>query len=249
MLPFFKAEYDLSYTAAAAIVFATNSASAIVQPLFGFAADKFSKGWLLPISLLMAGFGIGLSGIAGSYIAILLLVIFSGIGIAAFHPQTARLINFAAGEKKGTAMSFFGLGGTLGFALGPLLTTAMLTALGLSGSLILIFPVSVAALIIAFQLPRLSHLETTYIRANGNGVKDNGPDRWAAFSLLSIVIMGRSVIFFGLLTFVPLYWIGYYNRSVTEGGFALTTLLLSGVIGNFFGGWISDRIGRKKQPL
>jgi FSR family fosmidomycin resistance protein-like MFS transporter len=249
MLPFFKAEYDLSYTAAAAIVFATNSASAIVQPLFGFAADKFSKGWLLPISLLMAGFGIGLSGIAGSYIAILLLVMFSGIGIAAFHPQTARLINFAAGEKKGTAMSFFGLGGTLGFALGPLLTTAMLTALGLSGSLILIFPVSVAALIIAFQLPRLSHLETTYIRANGNGVKDNGPDRWAAFSLLSIVIMGRSVIFFGLLTFVPLYWIGHYNRSVTEGGFALTTLLLSGVIGNFFGGWISDRIGRKKTTI
>ncbi len=47
MLPFFIAAYDLSYTAAAVIVFAVNMSSSVVQPLFGLAADRFSKPWLL----------------------------------------------------------------------------------------------------------------------------------------------------------------------------------------------------------
>ncbi len=249
MLPYFKAEYNLSYTAVAAIVFATNSASAIVQPLFGIAADRFSKGWLLPVSLLMAGMGLAITGIVGNYVAVICLVILSGIGIAAFHPQTARLINFAAGSRKGTAMSLFGLSGTLGFALGPLIIAASLAMFGLAGSLFLLIPVSLMALITIFQLPGFAALEKAYIKTNGNGLKSRGTDRWGAFSLLSIIIMGRSVIFFGLLSFIPLYWIGYYNKSVTVGSFALTTLLISGVIGNFAGGWVSDKIGRKKTTM
>jgi MFS transporter, FSR family, fosmidomycin resistance protein len=43
MLPFFIGAYDLSYAAAAGIVFALTISSCIVQPLFGHAADRFSK--------------------------------------------------------------------------------------------------------------------------------------------------------------------------------------------------------------
>ncbi len=249
MLPFFKAEYNLSYTAVTAIVFATNSASAIVQPMFGIAADRFSKGWLLPASLFLAGSGLAITGIAGNYVAVIFFVILSGIGIAAFHPQSARLINFAAGSRKGTAMSLFGLSGTLGFALGPMIVAASLAMFGLSGSLFLIIPVSLMAIIVIVQLPVFETLEKAHIKTNGNGVKSQGTDRWGAFSLLSVIIMGRSVIFFGLLSFIPLYWIGYFNKSVTVGSFALTTLLISGVIGNFAGGWVSDKVGRKKTTV
>ncbi|MGD9177803.1 MAG: hypothetical protein PVJ35_07660, partial [Desulfobacterales bacterium] len=38
LLPFFIVAYDLSYAAAAGIVFAANMTSSIVQPLFGHAA-------------------------------------------------------------------------------------------------------------------------------------------------------------------------------------------------------------------
>ena len=63
MLPFFIAAYDLSYAAAAGIVFAANMTSSIVQPLFGHAADRFSKPWLLSAGLMLAGVGLGLSGV------------------------------------------------------------------------------------------------------------------------------------------------------------------------------------------
>jgi FSR family fosmidomycin resistance protein-like MFS transporter len=89
MLPFFIVAYDLSYTAAAAIVFAVNMSSSVVQPLFGLAADRFSKPWLLPGGLLLAGSGLALTGLFHDYQSILLLGVISGIGIAAYHPEAA----------------------------------------------------------------------------------------------------------------------------------------------------------------
>jgi len=111
MLLFFISAYDLSYAAAAGIVFAANMTSSIVQPLFGHAADRFSKPWLLSAGLMLAGIGLALSGLFQSYEWIVFLAVVSGIGIAAYHTEAARLVNFAAGTKKGTAMSLFGVGG------------------------------------------------------------------------------------------------------------------------------------------
>ena len=62
MLPFFIAAHDLSYAAAAGIVFAANITSSIVQPLFGHAADKFAKPWMMSVGLMLAGLGLALTG-------------------------------------------------------------------------------------------------------------------------------------------------------------------------------------------
>ncbi|NNF47165.1 MAG: MFS transporter, partial [Desulfofustis sp.] len=110
MLPFFIAAYDLSYTAAASIVFAVNMSSSVIQPLFGLAADRYAKPWLLPGGLMFAGLGLGLTGLFDGYQWIMVLGIVSGIGIAAYHPEAARLVNFAAGDRKSTPMSLFGVG-------------------------------------------------------------------------------------------------------------------------------------------
>jgi len=123
MLPFFIAAHDLSYAAAAGIVFAATMTSSIVQPLFGHAADRFAKPWMLSVGLMLAGLGLALTGIFQSYRWIMFLAVVSGIGIAAYHPVAARLVNFASGNQKGIAMSFFGVGGNGGFAIGPILVT------------------------------------------------------------------------------------------------------------------------------
>ena len=58
-------------------------------------------------------------------------VMVSGLGIAMFHPEGARLMNHLAGDQKATAMSLFAIGGQLGFAIGPLIATAALFWWGL----------------------------------------------------------------------------------------------------------------------
>ena len=249
MLPFFISAYDLSYAAVAGIVFAANMTSSIVQPVFGHAADRFSKPWLLSAGLVMAGFGMALTGMVPGYGWILLMAMLSGIGIAAYHPEAARLVNFAAGTKKGTAMSIFGVGGTIGFAIGPLIVTAGLLQWGLSGSLILSVPVTIMALVMASQFSQLESLEAKRNACLKLSATSDLKDNWGAFIRLTVVIIGRSIIFYGLNTFIPIYWIVALNQPKAVGAIALTVFSGSGIIGSLLGGCLADRIGQKKVML
>jgi FSR family fosmidomycin resistance protein-like MFS transporter len=249
LLPFFIIEYDLSYTAAASIVFAANVASSIIQPLFGYAADKFSKPWLLSIGMILAGLGLGMTGLFNNYQIIMGLAIISGIGIAAYHPEAARLVNFAAGNQKNTAMSIFGVGGTIGFAIGPILITTALLQWGLSGTLVLIFPVLIMAIFMATQFPKFKALTTINNDQKNRSGSQFKEENWWAFIRLTIVIIGRSIIFYGLNTFIPIYWINHLHQSKVVGALALTIFAGSGILGNLTGGKLADKLGQKKVIL
>ncbi len=249
LLPFFIAAYDLSYAAAAGIVFAANMASTIVQPLFGHAADRFSKPWFLSLGLLLAGLGLALTGLSHSYHMIILLAVLSGIGIAAYHPEAARLANFAAGPKKGAAMSLFGVGGTLGFAIGPLLATMAMLNWGLKGTLVLIVPVTIMALTMTTQFPAFEALEAKMTHQKGRTKHEDFQDRWGPFARLTLTVIGRSILFYGLNTFIPIYWINVLKQSKASGALALTIFAATGIAGNLLGGSLADRIGQKKVIL
>jgi len=60
-----------------------------------------------------------------------------------------------------------------------------------------------------------------------------------------VVVMLRSIVFFGLNTFIPLYWSHVLHGSKAGGGYALTTMLSAVVTGTLIGGRIADRYGRK----
>lgn len=249
MLPFFIAAHDLSFTAAAGIVFAANMASTLVQPVFGHAADRFTKPWLLSAGLLLAGLGLALTGISRHYVQILLLAVLSGIGIAAYHPEAARLVNFAAGERKGAAMSMFGVGGTLGFALGPLLVTGALLHWGLKGSLVLLVPAGLMALILLTQLSAFQSMGKRSHRPSSVSGSTDLQEEWGPFARLTLTVVGRSILFYGLNTFIPIYWIHVLQESRAAGGLALTLFAASGIIGNLVGGSLADRLGQRRIIL
>src|SRR5260221_12359116 len=130
LMPFFVARHPLDYAAASAIVLASSLASTIVQPIFGFYADRVSAPWLLPASLLAAMGGVVAAALAPSYALVLVAVAVSGLGVAAYHPEAARLVNYAAGTRLTTGMSYFAVGGGIGFAGAPLLIAAALNLAG-----------------------------------------------------------------------------------------------------------------------
>jgi FSR family fosmidomycin resistance protein-like MFS transporter len=102
LLPYLKTALGLTYTATGVIVLMSNVTSSLIQPLFGFLADKTARRWLLPLSVVLSAIGIGLTGVASSYLAVLLLVMVSGFGVAAWHPEGYRTATQVAGEKKAT---------------------------------------------------------------------------------------------------------------------------------------------------
>ncbi|MGH7300987.1 MAG: MFS transporter, partial [Candidatus Rokuibacteriota bacterium] len=135
ILPFLKDALSLSYAATGMIVLAANVTSSLVQPLFGYLADKTARRWLLPLSVLLSAVGLGFIGLAPSYGAVLALVVITGFGVAAYHPEGYRTATAVAGDRKATGVSIFSTGGNIGIALGPPLLTLLLTAYGLPGSL------------------------------------------------------------------------------------------------------------------
>ncbi|MGD9189931.1 MAG: MFS transporter [Desulfobacteraceae bacterium] len=249
MLPFFIAAYDLSFAAAAGLVFAANLTSTIVQPVFGFAADRFSKPWILCAGLLLAGSGLALSGLFTDYSAIVALAMLSGIGIAAYHPQAARLVNFAAGRRKAGAMSIFGIGGTVGFAIGPLLITGALLQWNLRGTLVLLVPVSLMCGLLLPRLDEFSSLEKAAERKGFNDIESETVDAWWPFARLTLMVVGRSILFYGMNTFIPIYWIHVLKMSETMGATALTVMAVSGIAGNLLGGSLADKYGQKRVVL
>jgi FSR family fosmidomycin resistance protein-like MFS transporter len=243
LLPFFIAQHHISYAAAATIVFATNLVSTAAQPIFGYIADRRSVPWLIPVAMLCAGLGVSLTGVAPSFQAGVIVVGLSGLGVAAFHPEGARLINYLAGERKATAMSFFAIGGQLGYAIGPLMGTAAVLLWGLKGSLSLFVVPAIVAGLLMMSLPGV----TAGYENRGSGQRrttmSGGRDAWVPFVCLAIALLGRSVIFYGLNTFIPLFWIDVFHQSTAAGGTALTVLMISGIGGNLLGGRMADRFG------
>ena len=245
MLPFFIAANHLTYAAAAGLVLAQTIASSVVQPLFGLLADRRSVPWLIPLGLTFAGIGIALSGFAPSYTLIFGAIALSGLGISAFHPEAARRVRFLSGSRQATTMSLFTVGGMAGFAIGPLVITPTLIAFGTHGAIILALPVLVMSLLVTYNLPRLVAAGAHRNPAAAGHVLVEGPELWADFIRLTIVVVMRSTLFFGLNTFLPLYWTRVLHGSKAGGGYALTALATAVAIGTLIGGRMADRYGRR----
>src|SRR6266576_2442788 len=98
LLPFFVDKFALSYTLAAAVILASAVSSSIVQPLFGLWSDRRGAIWLLPAGVALAGIGIALAAVAPSYWLVLVFVVVSGFGVAAFHPEGSKFAAAAGGR-------------------------------------------------------------------------------------------------------------------------------------------------------
>lgn len=245
MLPFFIATNHLTYAAAAGLILAQTLSSSVLQPLFGLLADRRSSPWLIPAGLSLAGIGVALSGLTSRYSLIFAAIAISGLGISAFHPEAARRVRYLSGARQATTMSLFTVGGMAGFALGPLMITPILLAAGVRGAIVLALPVLAMAGALTWQLPRLSAASPPLAVDAAARVTIDVAEQWSDFIRLTVVVIMRSMVFFGLNTFIPLYWFHVLGGTRKGGGMALTTLLTAVTVGTLLGGRMADRYGRK----
>jgi FSR family fosmidomycin resistance protein-like MFS transporter len=244
LLPFLTDEFDLSYTAAAALMLAVLVSSSLLQPLFGLWSDRRGAMWLLPGGVLLAGVGTGLGSVASSYALVVVLFFAAGVGIAAYHPEGAKFAAYASGRKRASGMSYFNIGGNSGYALAPILITPLVIWIGLKGALLVMTPVLAYAVVMLRVLPALRRLAPA---RSGRPVAFGEDDR-RAMVLLTLVIALRSVAWFTLLAFVPL-WIVANGGTEGEGGRELALMLVSGAVGTLVLGPVADHIGLRRTLL
>jgi len=241
LLPFLVDRFGLTYTLAATLMLASTVSSSVVQPLFGLWSDRRGAIWLLPAGVGLAGLGIALAADAPSYSSCLVLVVLSGIGVAAYHPEGSKFAAYASGRRRASGMSAFSVGGNVGFALGPIVATPLVLAFGLRGGLLLALP----CLAIAGGLVAGTRFLGTFVPdREARERSGEGRDRHGAMALLLGVIAFRSLAWLGLVTFVPL-WEVSLGHSKAHGNRLLSLMLLAGAIGTVVAGPAADRLGRR----
>jgi FSR family fosmidomycin resistance protein-like MFS transporter len=246
ILPFLKSALNLSYTATGTIVLMANITSSIVQPVFGYLADKTARRWLLPLSVALSSLGLGLTGLSPSYAAVIVLVMVTGFGVAAYHPEGYRTATAVAGARKATGVSVFSTGGNIGIALGPPLITALLTTFGLAGSLGMLVPGLLVAGLLTLALPHLSAPPPP--RARGETAADPRT-MVGAMALLVGVVAVRSWTQLGFTTYVPFYYLETLGGDPRLVGTLLGVFLGAGVVGTLVAGPIADRVGIRRYVV
>jgi MFS transporter, FSR family, fosmidomycin resistance protein len=244
LLPFLAIERHYTYAGLTGLTLAATFLSSAVQPAFGVITDRRRLGWLIAVGLLVAGIGVGLSGLGDSYVITWLAIALSGVGVAAYHPEATRTARGVAGNST-QAMSWFSVGGNIGIALGPLVVTPVLLITGLRGTPLLAVPAVAMAALLAIRRPwRRAHAAGQAVRAARTAderAERPRPDDWRSFARLTAVVTTRSIAYFGVASLLALFVIHRFHEPTAVGSAALTVFVAAGAVGSLTGGWLADR--------
>ena len=251
LLPFLISAYGLSYAGAAAIVFATNISSSLVQPLFGHLADRYPNRWLMPAGILFAGLGLALAGAVPTYHLVL------GRRCRQRH-RHRRLPSRGRPSRK---RSF---GRQEGDRHEPLCRRRAgrlrHRAPHYNPRCRLFRPDRHAPFIRPSDLRGHCHRRLTQFPLSLSNKPGRSPrslhhgtvdavDAWKPFTILTGAVFFRSFAFYGLNTFLPLYFIDVLHKSKMMGGAAMTVFLAAGACGTLAGGRLGDRYGYRPVAI
>ena len=244
LLPVLQSEFHFSYFWLAALVMTSGVTSSVMQPIFGVASDSLRTRFMLPAGVFLALAGYALIGLAPTYLLVATLVVAAGIGSAMYHPEGMKSARTVSGRLPTTANSVFAVGGNVGVALGPIIVTLLVGWHGLRGMWILIVPAVLVGSIVATTVPMLtrSHeAHTAQVRRT-----QAQPGAAYAMSVLVAVTSLRSMVYSGVLTFVPLYAVNVLHQGVAHNGVLLFAFLATGALANFAAGPVADRYGVRR---
>lgn len=244
LLPLLVHKLGLSLTLVGTLVALASLSSSFSQPLFGVLADRLSRPWFVAFGPLVAAVFLASVGLAPNYAALVALLMVGGLGVAAFHPQSAALAA-AASPRRGLGMSLFITGGTIGWALGPLFSVTLVARVGLERSWWAALPgVVLCALLLAWfaRTPAVPRAERRPTR-----LADLTPFA-RPLALIYFAVVFRSAVSSGFATFLPLL-LNAHGWSVQAGGWLTSAYLTAGALGGFLGGWLADRFGGRRVVI
>ena len=242
LIPFFIANFGLNYYQSASIIFCNTVVASVAQPVLGYVADRWRVPWFIPVGFSITLVSISAIALATSYEMILALSLIAGLGAALFHPEAALLVNRMQSNELGNAMGRFAVGGSAGFALGPLLAGGVyvfgaqflwvFTAIALIGVLLYVYAFTGSA-------------ATDVVGESKSSAKstNTGANDWVSFGKLFFVIASRSILFSVLSIFIPILYITVINGEASASSLALTMYFAMGAVLTYMGGALSDKLG------
>jgi MFS transporter, FSR family, fosmidomycin resistance protein len=242
IMPFIAAKIGISMAIATIILTISHIFSSLLQPLFGFFADNIVKRSFIFWGLILSSIFIPLSALAHNPFILVLFIIFGSIGSSLFHPQALGFASkFAQKDSAGKSMAVFVAMGTLGYSMGPVVSSAITQFLGMPKMPLMTFLGIVWALIMFSFVPKLSLSEKVVNKINfKTAFKRILTNR--KLNILNVIAMLKTMIMSACFILLPFLWknMGYKPFYI---GMALFMFIFAGGIGSLISGHIEKNIG------
>jgi len=216
----------------------------------GVLADRMGETRLLMLCCLGMGISAVVIGLSPNVRILGAGLLLLGLALGIFHPVGSAFVARVA-TNRGSGFGYMGVGGNLGLAFGPILSGAIASVLGWRASY---FIFALPALVLAFLFFLSSRAEIPVVRqpvARANTDKDTLRPFLVPLLLIICASVMNGLIYRGAVTFLPLYLseriqltILNWDSVLIAGSFA-TVALVFGVVGQFLGGYLSDRRRRE----
>ena len=220
----------------------------LFNPFFGLLAEHVGFKYFVILTPALTAISMGFVGLANSTLILFILLLIAGISAAFFHIPSPVMIKEASGDKVGTGMSFFMVGGEGARTIGPILITAAISWWGLEGTWRLM-PIGIIASVILYFKLRNFKLHTSLQKPKQKGDTKKILIKFAPFfAAIGGFILFQTWMKSALVLYLPVY-MKEQGFGLWYAGISLAVLELFGVIGTLFAGHYSDKIGRTNMLL
>lgn len=241
IMPFIAEQVKISMPVATIILSCSHIFSSLLQPYFGFFADKMRKRvmifWGLISTAVFISFAPGMKSIP----LLILFIILGSLGSSLYHPQSLGLVSKFTTSNSAKNMGIFIAMGTLGFSLGPLLSAFTAQYFGLDKMHILAVLGVVWACLMFALVPKFSDEKYNKVDIN---LKQAFTDILTnqKLNILNIIAILKSLMTTSCSILLPFLWKaeGYSKFQI---GAALFAFLFLGGIASLLSPKFERKIG------
>ncbi len=252
VLPEIQAAFSLSAVGVGGLLSARELAAGIVALPGGVAVDIVRKYWglLLAVCLGASALGSLVMGVSPVYVLLLIGIAVVAASHSIWHLPASASLSYHFAQRRGMALSFHGVGGSIGDVVGPVATGALLLFLTWREllSIYAVIPFFLAAMALwAFRnIGRVREEEESSAdiahRVEVTKQLLKSPVLWG----LTFVRGLRAMALVALVTILPLYLNNDLKLDEWSRGFHIGLLIAVGLVAKTGAGYLSDRWGRKQ---
>jgi FSR family fosmidomycin resistance protein-like MFS transporter len=241
LLPRIMERLGLSIALAATLAMALSLAASLLQPLMGYLSDRYGKRAFVVLGPILSAVFLSLLGVAPTFGILMTFLLLGGLGSAVFHPPAASMAaRISEGKGSGLRMSVFSLGGSAGWAVGPLVAVGLVGVVGLEGLWIAMIPGILVALVVFPLLPPGGGTDAARLPPSPGKVLRRLRGPLGLIFFISVVGAFAQRVF---LTMVPIIT-ARAGVSEATGALVLSLYLGTQTLGTLVGGILSDRMDR-----
>ncbi|MBW1615111.1 MAG: MFS transporter [Deltaproteobacteria bacterium] len=249
LIPLVMLEFNADYSQMGLIVAIFSYAFGLFAIPAGIISDKIYPRHLITIFLIGTGLFTIMVFNVTSIVGYGIIMGITGIFAAIYHPAANTLIANSI-KKKGEGFGLHGIAGSIGVASAPAISAFIGTVAGWRTPHIVYGTIGIAIAIFSFTIPKNNI--TPQVSAQINNMENNKKKSYYPLILFFCTAIFLGLTYRGIMTFLPIY-MGenvHFNfvqsNKIALGGVITTLTLLSGAIGQYISGKLTDKYPPEK---